>query len=169
MSNFIWSTMDFTNRHTLNSTRMFVCVCVFVGGGCRAGWHCVVKVPYGLVAVGAPGWGYCALWPPLRCEVLHEVKEKRQNPDTDAHTFSWQATARSHTHAVDKPSPGPRVSSLGGIRESAGIHLWQVTQFTEVFSPLAHPSVHPAFRGAASGVCGIFNFVTLSRRRGLAG
>lgn len=25
--------MDFTNRHTLNSTRMFVCVCVCSWGG----------------------------------------------------------------------------------------------------------------------------------------
>lgn len=90
---------------------------------------------------------------------------------THTHTqaFSWQATAQSsHSNAVDKPSPGSRFTSLGEMSESAGIHLWQATQFTEVFSPFVHPSVHPAFISSASGAGGIF-FVTCSWDCGAGG
>lgn len=130
-------------------------------------------VLYGSANVGSPCWGECALWPPhllpLRCEVLHEVKGKRQKPrHTNAHTLSWQAETHGAAHAVDKPSPGTRVPSLGGIGESAGMHLWQVTQFTDFFSPFSltvllgppfHPHTH--FWKPLERACDIFNFVTL--------
>ncbi len=96
--------MDFPSAVTPWTPRIDVCV---------AGWHCVNRVPCGSVTAGAPGCGYCALWPPLRCEVLHEVKEKDKTAThARTHAFSWQAEAHSYTHAVDKPSPGSRVGSL---------------------------------------------------------
>lgn len=86
--------------------------------------------------VGASGWGQRALWPLWRCEVLLEVKGQRQNCHTWMCAHLWadrqQLTA---PHAADRPSPWSRLGSPGGITKSAGMHLWQVTQFTEVFSP----------------------------------
>lgn len=144
-----------------------MCVCVCVG---LSTWMALCyPSPIWLSHSGCTRLGLVCTLTPTEVWSASWSKRKRQNRHTHTHTFSWQATARSYTHAVDKPSPGSRVGSLGGISESAGIHLWQVTQFTEVFSPFTHPSVHPTFGGAASGVCGIFNFVTLSWSRGAAG
>lgn len=104
-------------------------------------------------------WLVCTLTPTEVWSALWS-KGKRQNRSpththTLTHLYLTGHSSQLHTCCWQAltwiPSRFP-----GGSSESAGIHLRQVTQFTEVFSPFTHPSAHPAFW--RDGVWSVWHF-----------
>lgn len=121
--------MDFLNVVTPWTSLCRVCVRVRVPAR-LSGWMAL--------CCSSPMWpshSGCTRLRPVCCtstpaEVWSASSSKgtRQN-HTHTHTplVDRPQLAVTHTRAVDRPSPGSPVSSLGGISESAEVHLWQVT------------------------------------------